>query len=45
MNISFILMIFIQVLIWFLSYLALNQYENETQFHLAICVNDNVFEI
>ena len=45
MNISFILVILIQVLIWLLSYLALNQYENETQFHLAICVNDNVFEI
>ena len=45
MNISFIFMIFIQVLIWLLSYLALNQYKNETQFHLAICVNDNVFEI
>ena len=44
MNISFTLMIFIQVLIWFLSYLTLNQYENETQFHLAIFVNDNVLK-
>jgi len=45
MNISFIFMIFMQVLTWFLSYLALYQYENEIQFHLAICVNDNVSEI
>ena len=45
MYISFILVTFIQVLTWSLSHLALNQYENETQFYLAICANDNVFEI
>ena len=45
MYISFILVTFIQVLTRSLSHLALDQYENETQFYLAICANDNVFEI
>ena len=36
MYISFILVTFIQVLTWSLSHLALNQYENETQFYLVI---------
>ena len=40
-NVSSTIVILVQILI----YSTLDQCENEVQFHLVICINNNVFEI
>ena len=44
-SLSFTLVVFIQILTWFLLYSTFNQCDDEIWLHSIICINDNAFTI